>query len=171
MCLSVVYDDEKMAEAIEALPEVVEVWKVVEMHSLTSAFACLFGLGHPRTDYKYGFNKATVELVHTVRARYYSGFHFFAQKTDAASLLRHAIDYPWTPWYSGGGFCLIRCFIKTAWITAIGFDMGRTIVAEKAFFPTYPETEAKLEDFLAWQKENESPVKSDAVAEFAPQGR
>lgn len=71
----------------------------------------------------------------------------------------------------------IKCLVRKQDISAVGkneigysylgdrqwTEYHLTIIAEKAFFPTYPETEAKLGDFLAWQNETEKQDVAAAV--------
>lgn len=71
---------------------------------------------------------------------YTLGFHCFVNKKDAE-------NWRWR------NFVLIECLIAPEWITEAGDQEGTVLVASHCYFPTYPETKAKVRDFRKAIKE------------------
>ena len=153
MCLAEIYTDADMNRIVEELPEVapgvVGVWKAAIVRPTAfEPIICRYQVFQNGTN----FAKKTKIKNETNQAYYWTGYHFGQSKQGALN------------WY-GKGFSIptaIRCYVLKEWITSIGKQCGQwnsgiytTIVASQAFFPTYPETEARLEDFLNWLKEND----------------
>lgn len=154
MCLSEIYTDADMNRIVEELPEValgvVEVWKVAE--AIGGVYSNWFFPPVQPINYQ-PFSKADVSLKikNAKGTTYWAGFHFYPNPFGAQEF-RQTLG-------GGSTTCqptLIKCLIKKDWITAAGKDIGLALVTSQAFFPTYPETEARLEDFLAWLKENDT---------------
>ena len=152
MCLLEVYSDQDMNRIVEELPEVAP--NIIRLHKIVEApqgiawanyhqdcsFCCI---------YRSGINIARREHL-SFPPRYWTGFHFYLKKFTIFPALE------------------ITCLLRPEWITAVGKDFGGvTFVASQAFFPTYPETEAKLEDFLAWLKENDKEYAEGQLCEMA----
>jgi hypothetical protein len=153
VCLSEVYTDEDMNRIVEELPEVapevVEVWKIARNNS---TIACAYRA--PCEGKKYPTGHGGAEQKKLPYLSYYTGYHFCLSKSDANDW--HNSPYP--------DYChAIKCYILKEWITCAGKQRGlgvsyiavEVLVASQAFFPTYPETEAKLGDFLRWLKDND----------------
>ena len=158
MCLREIYTDEDMNRIVEELPEVVpgvvEVWKAT--FEVNSGFQGGVETGH----FRFAAGICTAEKVRLETDEgvgYFSGFHCFFRRYAALRLCVSAKPYNFSP------IVLIKCYTKKEWITAVGQNYvakrknkkttRTSLVASQAFFPTYPETEAKLEDFLAWENE------------------
>ena len=164
MCLEEIYTDEDMNEIVRGLPEVapgvVEVWKVA-----CPGIQVFSPIVFYNQSYKSGINfarKKRIQIQH--QKTYWTGYHFAKSKKTALN------------WYGNGPFphIAIRCYILKEWIASIGKQPGQwnqdihlTLVASQAFFPTYPETEAKLEGFLAWLKDNDKEYAESQLCEMA----
>jgi hypothetical protein len=167
MCLSEVYSDEDMNKIVEGLPEVapgvVEVWKVTAVETTIngSQYRPIYDYKEHRYSFPFSIAQSRINSTYW-GCKYWTGYHFFISKDDALAYLDspHGKEHPVAR--------CIKCFVLKEWITTIGKDCrlnkNGVLVASQAFFPTYPETEAKLEDFLEWQRENE-PVEELAVKE------
>lgn len=157
MCLSEVYDDEQMQEAIEALPEVapgvVEVWKVVAKRD--NFYVTPMPQWRIRIPNGIGIAPKKVLIKdYKDTGQYWSGWHVFATEYSAKTMKKAADPRP-----PPEQVRILKCLIKKDWVGACGlaaidwdYNTGLTFVVEKAFFPTFPSTEARLEDFLEWQK-------------------
>lgn len=153
MCLSEIYTDEDMNRIVEELPEVVPgvvvLQKIVqkEMGFFEVPFSNAY-LRIKQRQYENGINIAEKNLLfaEASKAQYWSGFHF------SQNVHFEQGEFPLV-WRSR---IIISCLVKKDWLQVAGKQWNRTwLVASQAFFPIYPDTEAKLEDFLAWQKEND----------------
>jgi hypothetical protein len=159
MCLAEVYSDEDMNRIVEGLPEVApgvaEVWKAVEVEG--DIYRPIYDYGSHR--YKPSISIAHREKINEILVSYWSGYHFFLTPEDA---LRYG---------KKRGCCMgliIKCFITREMVTAVGRSwLGSSacaVVVSQAFFPTYPATEAKLEDFLAYLEQEQAETKQVELA-------
>ena len=161
MCLEEVYSDEDMNHIIEGLPEVapqvVEVFKValVRSNAHTPIYSRTF-----KNELFSGIGSAKQCLIKDSPVSYWSGYHCYINKNEAES---------WNDFQNRhrNPTEILTVLVKKEWITAIGSDSyshkDLTLIASQAFFPTYPETEVKLGDFLIWLKKNEPKYANMAV--------
>ena len=173
MCLEEVYTDEDMNRIVEELPEVapgvVEVWKVAFTKS-----GCFKG-GDVTGHFIFTDGLCTAQKIKlgAKNATYFSGFHCFPRRYTA---LRLHVGAAQAFLFPRSEAAVIKCYLKKEWITATGDGCVSVnkkekpitrlaLVASQAFFPTYPETEARLEDFLAWLKDNEPEYAESQLCE------
>ncbi len=164
MCLSSIYTDEDMNRIVEELPEVapgvVEVFKVVcvvneQYHALNFHESFVSGMNYAKQPF--------VEAK--CNTKYYAGFHFWSKMEDSTDTGRRMpfvstsegmlVDLALHKNIIATHIGVVSCIVKKEWFTAVGKCeyAGSVLVTSQAFFPAYPETEAKLEDFLAWLNE------------------
>jgi len=179
MCLSIVYHDERMLEEIECMteeiPGVVRVWKVVRRKMMAfprPAEISLYNPDPPESDLKLpytrycwvalnypsqlleGYREASLGFCHCQKqhAKYWTGFHGFLNPYQAFGVWASCKRFK-----KADGKFLISLLIEKNWITAVGEQGSTLIVVSSAIFgPTYPYTEARIEDYLAWRKQHQS---------------
>lgn len=168
MCLYEVYTDEDMNAIVKGLPEVAP--GVVVGHKIVDVRKDgYYSWDWPSWNYKFAprMAAATKTKIRAPQADYWSGFHFFlkinskiAKNVDKPDIFRRGESI---------SSAHITCLVPKDSITAVGrennIDRSKCIIASQAFFPTYPETEARLEDFLAWLKDNDPEYAESQLCE------
>jgi len=169
MCLLEVYSDEDMNAIIEELPEVAP--GVVKIFKFVCVVNGKYHALNFQESFAGGINCAKQPFIKAeCNTRYYAGFHFWSKMeyaTDTGQTLPfidsvNIVNFLLFCRLQSKGISathlgVISCFVKKDWITAAGKtnEEGDSLVASQAFFPAFPEVEAKPEDFLGWLKEND----------------
>ncbi len=138
MCLSVVWGKKKRDAYIAKLPDVVTVWKVLEMktHRVNSVDCTSyhFPVFSQCTPCKQ-VNIATCYPAGHGDVRYKTGYHCFVTRHAATKWIREMGNLT--------GEIIVKGYIRKAWISDIG-KQCRTIclVANELILPEFPEVEA-----------------------------
>lgn len=166
MCLSRVFTDEEMEQAIEELPEVAP--GIVRLFKAVCVVDEKYHALNFQEFFKEGINYAKQPFIKAdCNTKYYAGFHFWGKMEDSNNIdmlvpfvkychltlvmieINHGIFASQTG--------VISCLAKKEWFDTAGRTKRNktALVTSQAFFPTYPETEAKMDDFLKWLEKND----------------
>ena len=128
MCIHNSINEQEKNEWLSTKPEIIRVWKMVEVSNehYINAYSCCVSV--PKYTYLSGLNASPKG----------PGFHFFTKKIDSE---RHASFY-----YE---HIVLECFIYKNDIQEIGLfglSDSETVVTTCAIFPRFPERVARYED-------------------------